>query len=252
MSGRTTAGKRYLAGVRDLLERLQTDGDGAIEATARLAADCIARDGLVHFFGSGHSMLPALELFPRYGSFVGLHPVIDPRLFWFNVVGSFGVPEMLFLQNTEGYAPVMLDGQHLRPGDVMMIFSHSGTSAVVVDAATVAKEKGLAVVAVSSSYAADTAARHSSGMKLTELADIVIDTGAPRREGLVDIPGLEEPVGAVSTVLAMAAGLAMVSRTAELLVEADVDVVQSVRAEEGEVAAYRSVYDAYEKSLRRP
>ena len=246
------ASRTYLQGLRQLIERLETQQLGEIEAAARTMAQCIAGGGIVHLFGSGHSMLPALEIFPRYGSFVGLHPIIDPRLFWFNVLGSFGVPEMLFLQNTEGYADVLLDGQHLRPDDVLVVFSHGGTSAVVVDAARYAKRHDMTVIAVSSSHATSARARHSSGLKLSDLADLHVDTYAPRGEALVDVEGLDEPVGAVTTTLAMSAGLAIVARTAELLVEAGHPVVQSVRAEKDETAAYRNVYDAYEASLRRP
>ncbi|MGI8720813.1 MAG: sugar isomerase domain-containing protein [Geodermatophilaceae bacterium] len=245
-----SAATAYLAGLRELLERIETEQAQQIETAATTMAGCIHRGGIVHLFGSGHSMLPALEIFPRYGSFVGLHPIVDPRLLWFNVLGSFGVPEMLFLQNTEGYADVMLDGQHLHDGDVLVIFSHGGTSAVVVDAARYAKKRDMSVIAISSSSADAATARHSSGLKLSDLADCTIDTCAPRGEALVDITGLEEPVGAATTVLAMAAGLAAVSRAAELLVAAGHPVVQSVRAEENETSAYRSVYDAYESALR--
>ncbi len=248
---RGPASQAYLAGLRDLLEQMETRQLDHIDAAARTMSDCIRRGGIVHLFGSGHSMLPALEVFPRYGSFVGLHPIVDPRLLWFNVLGSFGVPEMLFLQNTEGYADVLLDGQHLRAGDVLVVFSHGGTSAVVVDAARYAKRRDLTVVAVSSSAASAAAPRHSSGRKLSDLADLVVDTGAPRGEALVDVEGLVEPVGAVTTVLAMSVALAIVSRTAELLVAAGHPVVQSVRAERDETLAYRVVYDAYESSLRR-
>jgi uncharacterized phosphosugar-binding protein len=246
------ASRVYLQGVIELLRKMQTEQHQQIESVAHAMADCVQNGGIVHFFGSGHSMLPALEIFPRYGSFVGLHPIVDPRLLWFNVLGSFGVPEMLFLQNSEGYAQVMLDGQHLQQGDVLVIFSHGGTSAVVVDAARYAKDRRMTVVAVSSSAAASAAPRHSSGLKLSDLADLTIDTYAPRGEALVDVPGLEEPVGAVTTVLAMSAGLAAVARTAELLTAAGYPVVQSVRAERNETSAYRSVYDAYEATLRRP
>ena len=254
MTGRSedVASRTYLQGLAKLLERMESQQHEEIEAAARTMTGCIAGGGIVHLFGSGHSMLPALEIFPRYGSFVGLHPIIDPRLFWFNVLGSFGVPEMLFLQNTEGYADVLLDGQHLRAGDVLVVFSHGGTSAVVVDAARYAKRHGMTVIAISSSQAGSATARHSSGLKLADLADLQVDTFAPRGEALVDVEGLEEPVGAVTTTLAMSAGLAIVARTAELLVEAGHPIVQSVRAEKDETAAYRNVYDAYEASLRRP
>lgn len=245
------ASSRYLGGLQELLGQVETTQHAVTEEVAAAMSACIQRGNLVHLFGSGHSMLPVLEVFPRYGSFVGLHPLVDPRLLWFNVLGSFGVPEMLFLQNTEGYADVFLDGQHLRSGDMLMVFSHGGTSAVVVDAARYAKRLGMTVVAVSSSHASGASARHSSGQKLSDLADLTIDTGAPRGEALVDVAGLPEPVGAATTILAMAAGLAVVARTAELLAEAGFPLVQSVRAEANETGAYRNVYDAYEESLRR-
>ena len=248
--GQPRASTTYLRGLRQLLERLETEQGPQLEAAAQKMAGCVRSGGIVHLFGSGHSMLPALEVFPRYGSFVGLHPIVDPRLLWFNVLGSFGVPEMLFLQNTEGYADVMLQGQHLREGDVLVVFSHGGTSAVVVDAARYAKARGLTVIAVSSSHAGAAPPRHSSGLKLSDLADLTIDTHAPRGEALVAVDGLDEPVGAATTVLAMSAALAAVSRTAQLLVLAGHSVIQSVRAETNETAAYASVYDAYEHGLR--
>lgn len=247
----STASSRYLSGLQDLLARLDSAQSSQIDDVAKTMTACIRGGGLVHLFGSGHSMLPALEIFPRYGSFVGLHPLVDPRLLWFNVLGSFGVPEMLFLQNTEGYADVFLDGQGLRRGDVLVIFSHGGTSAVVVDAARYAKRHGLTVVAISSSHASGASPRHSSGQKLGDLADLTVDTGAPRGEALVDVNGLAEPVGAATTILAMAAGLAVVARTAELLVESEYPLVQSVRAEINETSTYRNVYDAYEDALHR-
>lgn len=246
-------GIEYLTRVAALLETVAREQNHNIERAGELMARAIQDGGLVHLFGSGHSMLPALEVFPRYGSFVGLHPLVDPRLLWFNVLGSGGVPEMLFLQNTEGYAPVFLEGQHLRSGDVLIIFSHSGTSAVVVDAALYARERRMPVIAVmSQATGAAASARHSSGHKLTDLADLVLDTGVPRGEGVVEVKGLPEPVGAGSTVVATAIGLALVATCAEKLADSGFLLVQSVRAEGNEHVAYANVYEAYERSLHRP
>jgi uncharacterized phosphosugar-binding protein len=244
-------GVSYLRAAAALLGRAAEEEQGQIEEAAELMAASIAGGGLAHLFGSGHSMLPVLEMFPRYGSFVGLHPLVDPRLLWFNVLGSGGVPEMLFLQNVEGYAPVFLDAQNLRRGDVLVVFSHSGTSAVVVDAALYAHDRGLEVVAIMSSQTSGSPPRHSSGKRLEDLADVVIDTHVPAGEGLVDVEGLAEPVGAGSTVVATAIGLALVASCAARLVQRGHPIVQSVRGEANEHIAYRGVYDAYEASLRR-
>ncbi len=246
-------GAEYLDAVSALIEGIARDQHEAIDQVAGVMARCIQTQGLVHLFGSAHSMLPALEVFPRYGSFVGLHPVIDPRLLWFNVLGSGGVPEMLFLQNTEGYAPIFLDGQHLRAGDVLIVFSHSGTSAVVVDAARYAKDRDMAVVAVMSRQTGlAAAARHSSGYKLIDLADFLIDTGVPAGDGLIAVEGLSERVGAGSTVVGTAIALSLVTACAEQLAAAGHPIVQSTRAETGELVAYRNVYEAYEAGLQRP
>lgn len=252
-AGETSKGVEYLTGLISLLNTVAVEQAAAIETVSAVMAETIQRQGLIHLFGSGHSMLPALEIFPRYGSFVGLHPLVDPRLLWFNVLGSGGVPEMLFLQNTEGYAPVFLDGQHVREGDMMLIFSHGGTSAVVVDTALYAREKGLPVVAVMSRKTGEAAStRHSSGKTLTDLADYVLDTGVPAGEGLVTVEGLPEPVGAGSTILATAIGLALVSSCAARLAATGYPLVQSVRATTNEHAAYANVYEAYERALHRP
>ncbi|MGH2443082.1 MAG: sugar isomerase domain-containing protein [Chloroflexota bacterium] len=247
------AGAHYLARLIGLLNAVAETQSQMIESVSELMSRTIRSNGLVHFFGSGHSMLPALEIFPRYGSFVGLHPLVDPRLLWFSVLGSGGIPEMLFLQDTEGYAKVFLAGQHVCEGDMMVIFSHGGTSRVVIDTALYAREKGLPVVAIMSQRTGEAAEpRHSSGKKLIDLSDYLLDTGVPSGEGLVNVTGLPEPVGAGSTVVATAIGLALVSSCAARLAASGYPVVQSVRAAASEHAAYANVYEAYEQALNLP
>jgi uncharacterized phosphosugar-binding protein len=62
-------------------------------------------------------------------------------------------------------------------------------------------------------------ANHSSGKKLTDIADIVIDNGTPGGDALVRIPGLEDPVGPGSTIGAAAVTNALKCRIAEKLTE---------------------------------
>ncbi|MFE4952408.1 sugar isomerase domain-containing protein [Leifsonia sp. NPDC056665] len=241
----------YFDGLSDLLSQLSGSQENAMREASELMANTIQRGSVVHLFGSGHSMLPVLELFPRYGSFVGLNPLTDPRLFWFNVLGTFGVSEMLFLQNTEGYADVFLEGQELKAGDAMIVFSHSGNNAVVVDAARYAQRHDIAVIAVSSGNAQQAQPRHSSGQKLSDIATVVIDTGAPRGEALLQMDGVPEPVGAVTTLLAMAAGLGLVCGTTEILQSRGHELVYSTRAESNEGSSYQNVYQAHRAAVRR-
>jgi uncharacterized phosphosugar-binding protein len=65
-------------------------------------------DTSIYLFGSGHSVIPVLDMFPRYGSFVGFYPIYDPRLMCFNIVGPGGARELLWLERQEGYARIIL------------------------------------------------------------------------------------------------------------------------------------------------
>ena len=87
--------KQYYEKISDVLSRIQINQREQIEDAAERMAAAIAADRRVYLFGSGHSVIPVLDIFPRYGSFVGFFPLYDPRLMWFNVVGPGGDRELL-------------------------------------------------------------------------------------------------------------------------------------------------------------
>jgi uncharacterized phosphosugar-binding protein len=168
-------------------------------------------------FGSGHSVIPVLDIFPRYGSFVGFFPLYDPRLMWSNVIGPGGARELLWLERQEGYARVFLQSYPLEKRDVMLVFSHGGLNAAPIDMALEAKSRGLKVVTVSSHQNARIGRRsHSSGQILSEIADVAIDNHVPPEDALVDVGQLER-VAAGSTVAAVSIAMALVAETASLL-----------------------------------
>ncbi|MGZ5488252.1 MAG: SIS domain-containing protein, partial [Candidatus Aminicenantales bacterium] len=77
----------YLDKVQGILEEIKTQEMKSIKAAARIMAAAIRKKGRFYMFGSGHSVIPVLDIFPRYGSFVGFFPLYDPRLMWSNVIG---------------------------------------------------------------------------------------------------------------------------------------------------------------------
>ncbi len=213
-------GKEYLNAICEILEKINSTQSEKIEEAAQLMANSIAQDGLVHVFGSGHSVIPALDIFPRYGSFPGFHPLLDPRLMWFNVVGPGGVHELLWLERQEGYIKVFLKGHQLKKEDTMLVFSHGGLNAAPIEIALEAKSRGLSVVAVTSlANHENSAATHSSGKKLAEVADVVIDNCVPPEDALIRVDGLQEKVAAGSTVAVVATTMALVAEIAVILVE---------------------------------
>jgi uncharacterized phosphosugar-binding protein len=158
-----------------------------------------------------------MDVFPRYGSFVGFYPLYDPRLMWHNVVGAGGARELLWLERREGYIQNFLQSFALEPGDCMIVFSHGGMNAAPIEAALYAKERGLKVITVSSlANAAALPAVHSSGKKLSDVADIALDNCVAPEDAQVDI-GRTEKVGAGSTMASVFIAMSLVAETGSRL-----------------------------------
>jgi uncharacterized phosphosugar-binding protein len=135
----------------------------------------------------------------------------------------------------------------------MMVFSASGLSAVPIEIAIGARARGLPVVAVTSreqSLAGEP--EHSSGTRLLDHADHVLDLCTPAADALVSIDGLETPVGPGSTLAAVAIVNAVKVRTAELLAARDsLPPVLTSAAVVGEGGSARLFDAAYAEHARR-
>lgn len=242
----------FLPHIRDLLGRMEQQTD-AFDKAATAMADALAESGLIHLYGSGHSVIPVMEAFPRYGSYVGFHPLIDPRLAWWNVLGPGGVRELLWLERTEGYAEHFLSHRPIRQGDVLVVFSHGGRNAAPVETAMYGRVRGAVIIAITSTTNLERPATHSTGKRLVDLADLVIDTGAPAEDALAEIDGWDGPVGGSSTILACAAMTELIVRTASQLAERGVRMPTFIcPTREGATPAHNEkVFSAYADRVRR-
>jgi uncharacterized phosphosugar-binding protein len=247
----------YLRRCQEILESIERTQLETIHQVATMCADCIARDGLVHLFGSGHSRMAVEEIFPRYGSFPGFHPIVELSLTYHNaVVGANGQRQAMFLERVEGLGPVILRNFEFGPHDLMMVFSTSGTGAVGVDVALEAKRLGMPVIAVTSvAHSRASKPGHSSGQRLYEVADIVLDNGAVAGDALVSIPGLATPVGPGSTIGNTAIVNAIKCEVARLLTERGQPPLVLTSAhfvgEEESRRLFDAAYDDYRRRVRR-
>jgi uncharacterized phosphosugar-binding protein len=207
----------YIGRLAALIEQASAANAEAFETASGRFADTLQAGGLIHLYGSGHSVLPCQEAFPRYGTYVGFNPLTDPRVMWHNVLGAGGVRELLWLERTENYAEKFLDHQPLNEGDSILIFGHSGRNSSGIETALYAKERGMFVVAVTSKNNLDKPATHSSGKRLADAADLVIDTCSPIEDAIVPVEGWSRPVSGSSTVLAMIMTHELIARTAQNL-----------------------------------
>ncbi|MDE2834733.1 MAG: SIS domain-containing protein [Bacteroidota bacterium] len=192
----------YLDAARDVINRIHGTQMDALNQAADICSRTILDGGLVHLFGSGHSRMAVEEMFPRYGSFPGFHPIVELSLTYHNqVVGANGQRQAIFLEKVEGLGQTILRNFVLEPPDSFIVFSNSGVNEVVVEIALEARKRKLPVIAVvSGEHCAASTPRHSSGYRLTELADVVLDNCVPAGDAMVRVEGHPDLIGPGSTL----------------------------------------------------
>lgn len=245
----SSAAGRWLTEASEVLERFGRTQMEAVAKTAELCATAIEAGGFAHLFGTGHSRIPLEEMFPRYGSYPGFHPIAELSMtFHTQIAGANGQRQAMFIERVQGLAEVILANFQFRPTDVMIIFSASGLTAVPIEMASGAHDRGLPVVAVTSvAQSMSRPSEHPSGLRLLDHADVVIDLGTPVGDAMVWFEGLDTPIGPGSTVANAAAVNEIKVQTAALLLERGAlppvitssAVVGSERADALFEAAYR-------------
>jgi uncharacterized phosphosugar-binding protein len=191
----------YLAAAQRLIDAVAAQRD-KIEQAADWFAQTILAGRMVHVFGSGHSRIMVEELWPRYGSFPGFNPIVELSLTFHNpVVGANGQRQAMFLENTSGLAERILRNFDLSNFDSALVISSSGCNTVPVEIAEEFRRRSVKTVAiVSLAHAEASHSRHPQKLKLHEVADLTLDTGAPVGDAMVQIDGLDTPVSPGSTV----------------------------------------------------
>ena len=244
----------WMTAATALLAEVAATQAGAIETASQWSAEAIAADGLVHLFGTGHSRIPVEEMFPRYGSYPGFNPIVELSMtFHTQVVGANGQRQSMFIERVPGLAEQILDNFTFGPKDVMVVFSAGGTSAVPVEIARGARARGLRVIAVTSvRQSMSSEIDPAVGGRLLDEADLVIDLCTPPADALVDVPGLDTPVGPGSTIAAVAIANVIKVRTAGLLAERGALPPVLTRASVVGAERSRTLFDdAYREHARR-
>lgn len=168
----------YYNRANEMLAQAWAANAPAIARLTPVIGESLARGGILHTFGSGHSELIAREIIGRAGGLVCINGIIDP---------TAG-----FIENLVGYGTRLIerhDRQYqLLPGETIIVISNSGKNSSPIEVALYAKKKGLHVVgltalAMSTSYPTV----HPEGKRLHEIADEVLDNGGVPGDAIVEI-----------------------------------------------------------------
>jgi uncharacterized phosphosugar-binding protein len=238
-----------------LLQQIRDTQLPAIGKAADICAASIGAGGLVFLFGNGHSRMMCEEMTPRQGALVGFFALVELSLSnHASIVGTNGLRAPLHLEKYEGYAEEILKGFHFGRNDAFIVISTSGIRPVIVEMALGARGRGLPVIGIlSKEHCEQVPAAHSSGQKLIDVADVVIDNRCPPGDCVVELEGLEWRTGPTSTVTGGMIINMIRCATAERLLERGIKpVLLPSHQFVGNTSAPEQLdrfYEAYRKSL---
>ena len=191
----------YLDVIRAAVDRVATTQTDLVARAADLLAATLQAGGVIQAFGCGHSEALAMEIAGRAGGLVPTSKIALRDL----VLYGGDDPSVLTdpqLERTPSVAHRLYDLAPVKPDDAFVIASNSGINGAVVEMAQLVKQRGHALIAITSlTHSAAVESRHPSGRKLTDFADVVLDNGAPYGDASLPLPG-GGAVGAVSSITA--------------------------------------------------
>ncbi|WP_329484439.1 SIS domain-containing protein [Kribbella sp. NBC_01510] len=192
----------YVHTLTPILAAVTEQIDGPIQQAADLMTTALRADGVIQAFGSGHSEALAMEIAGRAGGLIATN-----RIALRDLVLLGGEPAELLgsaeLERDPSYSRKLYELSAARPGDLFVIASNSGVNGSIVELASVVKEKGHPLIAITSlQHTGGVDSRHPSGKKLIDFADVVLDNHAPYGDSVLDLPDGGGKVCAVSSITA--------------------------------------------------
>lgn len=215
----TVGSAAYVEVVRRAVDEVAATQQAGVVKAADLIVGALRSDGVVHAFGSGHSEALAMEIAGRAGGLVPTNRIALRDV----VIYGGEDPAVLsdgILEREPDVGRRILDLAPVGPSDVFVIASNSGINGSVVELATLVKERGHRLIAITSSqHSSRVDPRHPSGKKLADLADVVLDNRAPYGDATLALPG-GGAVGAVSSITAALLAQMIVAEVVRTLLDA--------------------------------
>jgi uncharacterized phosphosugar-binding protein len=251
---RAVSAAAFAQAAQDAVRRVAQEQAGAVAAAADLVTGALRAGGVVQAFGTGHSQALAMEISGRAGGLVPTNMIALRDL----VLLGGEPPELLFTEHLERDPAVgrrLYDLAGVSPSDVFVMASHSGGNGSVVEFAHVVKERGHPLIVITSmAHTTRVTSRHRSGRRLFELADVVLDNGAPYGDAVLDTgDGSGMAVCAISSITAALLAQMVVAEVVRTMLAAGESPPMYLSANVPEGDVHNTALEArYAGRIRRP
>ena len=241
---------KYMDRIYQLLHTVEQEEATHMHQAVDLLFDCVQRKGTIYTFGASHAGILSEELYYRAGGLMLFNPIFGREL----MLDSSPITLTSQMERCPGYGTALAQNKaDFQPGDVLIVHSVSGRNPVAIEIAAEAKDKGAAVIAVTNlSYSKSVTSRHPSGLRLFELADIILDNHGDVGDACVEISGIQQKVSPTSTVVGATMLNSIVAELAQKLVDSGMKkppIFYSANLDGGD-ELNKALYQEYRDSIR--
>ncbi|MBQ6126950.1 MAG: SIS domain-containing protein [Erysipelotrichaceae bacterium] len=209
------AWEKYFEELEKVTGKIKETQQENIMKAAEILADTTEKGGIIYGFGTGHSHLVADDAFWRAATPANYCARLEP-----SASGNQEITKSYYIENTYGIGKLIVDYHRITPNDCMIIISNSGNNIAPVEAALRAKEKGSPVIGITAvEYSDYLTCKHRDGVKLKDVADVVLDNCSLIGDAAVEIEGFPMKVGSTSTIPNIYLQNAILTQMVEILVQ---------------------------------
>lgn len=208
-------GNDYIKFVNEYIDKAWTTQEDKIREIAGLLAETIEKKNNVFVFGCSHAGIIAEEVFYRTGGLAVINPIFFPGF----MLNTRPITMTSQLERLPGLGKIILDQNHVKEGDLLILHSVSGRNTVPVDMALEAQNRGVKTVCLTNlNYSGAVTSRHPSGKRLFEVCDYVIDNCGDLGDAAITLDGLAEKIGPTSTTVGTALINALIIEAVEKMI----------------------------------
>lgn len=239
---------QYMDKVTEILKVVKENESGVIQEAIDLMTEANLNKQSVFIFGASHAGILMEEMYYRAGGMMTINPIFGREV----MLDRSPITFTSQMERLEGYGTSLASTVDFKENDVLILHSVSGRNPIIIDIAIAAREKGVKLIGLTNvSYSKSVTSRHSSGKRLFEVVDIVIDNHGDIGDACCDIKGIEQKVGASSTVIGASILNTIIVETCQKLVDSGVKyppIFYSANLDGGD-QLNQDLYEQYKDSI---
>lgn len=184
--------KQYFNTTLESLKEIKDNDRECILEISEFLGKTIPTTSLIHLVGLNQGITFSMELNFRAGGLMSFS-MFDPKSLVLSEIMTKEEFRVSDVENDVSLATKLWDLNNVHSEDVFIFSSFDGTEPLLIELAEMAKRKNHKIISVTNTKTCKAAkAKHSSGKKLLDFGDYVIDYNLPEVDAITDVDGIHK------------------------------------------------------------